>query len=114
MKFPNPSIAQEHNEGTPVQGSGSSIKQYLIGGTCLSVAHTLYMGEPSLTSPVPNVQPYDCSLKMAFLKGTQLKGSNVNICKFMNKLNKKTMNFISDATSIFTNTSALKRWQGAE
>ena len=66
------------------------------------------MGEPSLTSPVANVQPYDCSLKMAFLKGTEIKGSNVNIYKFMNKL-KKTMNFISDARSIFTNISALKR-----
>ena len=89
MKFPNPLIAQENKEGTLVQGSGSLIKRYRIGGTCLSVAHTLYMGEPSLTSPVPNFQPYDCSLKMAFSKGTQLKGSNVNICKFMNKLNKK-------------------------
>ena len=66
------------------------------------------MGEPSLTSPVANVQPYDCSLKMAFLKGTEIKGSNANICKFMNTF-KKTMNFISDARSIFTNTSALKR-----
>ena len=41
------------------------------------------MGEPSLTSPVANVQPYDCRLKMAFLKGTEIKGSNVNIYKFM-------------------------------
>ena len=56
LKLPNPLIAQEHKkEDTLVQGSGSSTKQYLIGGTCLSVAHTLYMGEPSLTSPVPNV-----------------------------------------------------------
>ena len=46
------------------------------------------MGEPSLTSPVANVQPYDCRLKMAFLKGTEIKGSNVNIYKFMNKLKK--------------------------
>ena len=43
------------------------------------------MGEPSLTSPVANVQPYDCRLKMAFLKGTEIKGSNVNICKFTKK-----------------------------
>jgi len=46
------------------------------------------MGEPSLTSPVPNVQPYDCSLKMAVLKGTQHKGSKVRICKFSKKLKK--------------------------
>ena len=40
--------------------------------------------------------------------GTEIKGSNVNIYKFMNKF-KKIMNFISDARSIFTNISALKR-----
>ena len=80
LKLPNPSIAQEHKEGTLVQGSGSSIKQYLIGGTCLSVAHT------SLTSPCLTFNRMIAAWKWLFQKGH-------SIYKIVNLQRKKNYEF---------------------